>query len=66
MAKIKITIHNGKITTEAEGYRGSACQTPLNGLLQALGGNVDNEAITAEGALPDEPVCVDLQDELHA
>lgn len=66
MATIKITIHNGKITTEATGYRGSACQGPLNGLLEALGGKVENDALTEEGALPDEPICCQDQEEIQA
>jgi hypothetical protein len=66
MASIKITIHNGKITTEASGYRGSACQGPLNGLMEALGGKIENEVVTEEGALPDEPICNAEQEELQA
>jgi hypothetical protein len=66
MATIKITIHNGKITTEATGYRGSACQGPLNGLMEALGGKIESETVTEEGALPDETVYNQEQEEIQA
>jgi hypothetical protein len=66
MATIKITIKNGKITTEASGYRGSACQGPLSGLMEALGGKVESEEITEEGTLPDEPIFVEGSEELKA
>jgi hypothetical protein len=66
MANIKITIHNGKITTEASGYRGSACQGPLSGLLEALGGKVDSEVVTEEGTLPDEPIYNQEEEEIQA
>lgn len=66
MATIKITIHNGKITTEATGYKGSACQGPLGGLMEALGGKVESELVTEEGALPEEPLCNQEQEEIQA
>lgn len=66
MARIKITIHNGKITTEAEGYRGSACQGPLHGLMESLGGKIENEVVTEEGLLPDEPICIEGHEEMTA
>jgi hypothetical protein len=56
MARITVKIRNGKVTTEAQGYKGSACLLPLNNLMAILGGEVDKETITPEGALPDEPI----------
>jgi len=54
MKRIKVTIQNGKITTEAEGYKGGACQNPLQKLTEALHAEVLSEEITEEGCLPDQ------------
>jgi len=62
MKKITVTIHQGKITTHAEGYRGGACQTPLNKLTDALHANILSEEITAEGCLPEEPQEISLSE----
>jgi len=66
MAKITIKIRNGKVTTEGQGYKGSACVLPINNLLGILGGEVVNETITPEGALPDEPISSEYQGEVTA
>lgn len=56
MKKISVTIHQGTIKTEATGYIGQACQGPINGLLDQLGGQINKEEITPEGMLPDAPI----------
>jgi hypothetical protein len=66
MAKITVKIHNGKVTTEGQGYKGSACLLPINNLLGILGGEVVNESVTAEGAQPDEPISTEYQNEVTA
>ena len=54
MKKITVTIHQGKIKTHAEGYKGGACQAPLQNLTHALQGQILSEEITAEGCLPED------------
>jgi hypothetical protein len=56
MGKVRVLIHNGKITVQGAGYKGSACDNPINKVLGALGGDVTSNLLTEEGALPDEPV----------
>jgi hypothetical protein len=66
MKKITVTIHNGKIKTHAEGYRGGACQVPLQRLTDALQATVLSEEITAEGCLPEEPLEQTQEEAQHA
>ena len=54
MKKITVTIHNGVIKTQAEGFKGGACLAPLEKLTEALQATKIAEEITAEGCLPEE------------
>jgi hypothetical protein len=66
MARITVKIRNGKVTTEAQGYKGSACVLPINNLLGLLGGEINQETVTPEGTLPDEPISGEYQNEVTA
>lgn len=68
MKKITITIHDGTIKTEASGYTGSACQGPMNSLVETLHGKITREEVTAEGCLPDEDQlqCADFSNQNYA
>jgi len=56
MKRIKVVLHNGTAKTSASGYTGGGCKGPLENVVNALGGTVQKETITAEGALPDDPI----------
>jgi hypothetical protein len=66
MKKIKVTIHQGKIKTTAEGYKGAACQKPLENLTNALHGKILSEEITEEGCLPEDPIETSVTKEQYA
>lgn len=66
MKKITVTIHKGKIKTLAEGYKGGACQTPLQNLTNALQAQILSEEITAEGCLPEDPEEISQTSTQHA
>jgi hypothetical protein len=66
MARITVKIKNGKVITEAEGYKGSACVLPINNLLGLLNGDISQETITPEGMLHDDPISCENSSELSA
>jgi|APCry1669190327_1035288.scaffolds.fasta_scaffold414387_1 hypothetical protein len=66
MKKITITIKNGKVTTEASGYKGGACEAPIQHALDALGGKISKNSVTEEGLLTEDPIVNESNDELTA
>lgn len=52
--KISVTIHNGKIAAVATGYIGRGCETPIEAVKHALGGDIKKEEATAEASLTED------------
>jgi len=61
MKKIIVTLHNGKIKTQAVGYQGGACSKPLSDLQDSLNATLVSEEITEEG-LQTEQTCSSLSE----